>query len=134
MPGFAADAVSEVWLEATVRAAAGWPRGGRQRGGLGSRDGSDTRGAGDDAHGTVKTIAVGLMAAGAVVAAMVGAGAAIAARRHAEPAAARAEAGQAVVPPLAKAGPWIKGVVVDTSGRPVAAPGSPRSGRSTPRP
>ena len=67
-------------------------RGGRGRGAgdghgrLGNSDSSDTRGADDDVHGQVEDRSRWqLMAAGAVVAAMVGAGAAIAARRHAEP-------------------------------------------------
>ena len=73
--------------------------------------------------GRLKRIALGLVMACAAIA---GVGAAIAARRHAEPDATpepdatQAAAGQPIAVPVTSAGPWIKGMVVDASGQPVA--------------
>ena len=69
------------------------------------------------------------MAAGVVAVALAGTGAVIASKRQAESSTQKAEAGQVASkaevkktgpPPFAGIGPWIKGLVVDTSGQPVA--------------
>jgi len=122
--GFAAAAVSEVWLEATVRAASGLA------------SGQATAAVASAAvtalmQGVLTMMLIGRLktiAAGALLVVLFGAGAVIAARRQAEPAteksetrqvAAKIEIDKPVAPPVTRIGPWIKGVVVDLSGKPV---------------
>ena len=84
--GFAATAVSEAWLEATVRAAAGLAAGREIAAVASATVAALTQGVLTMMFvGRLKIVAAVVMAAGAVVVAMVGAGAAIASRRHAEP-------------------------------------------------
>ena len=127
--GFAALAPAELWLEATVRAASGLAAG-REISAVASvtvtalTQGVLTM----MLIGRLKIVAGAVMAAGAVIVAVVVAGAAIASRRQAEAAAQNAEVRQvaskvgvmkAADTPFARVGPWIKGMVVDTSGKPV---------------
>jgi RNA polymerase sigma factor (sigma-70 family) len=128
--GFATTAAPEAWLDATVRAAAELAAG-RQTAAVASATvAALTQGVLTVMFiGRLKIAAATVMAAGAVMVALAGMGAAIALRRQAESPTQKAEPGQAVSgaedkkggsPPFAGIGPWIKGVVVDISGRPIA--------------
>ena len=123
MPVFGAEAALDVWLDATVQAAAGVAAGRGTDAVASATVTGLTQGVLKTMLlGRLKTAALGLMATGALVAAMVGAGAAIAVRRgadHTDDVGTKAEARQALVPQAASAGPWIKGLVVDSSGKPV---------------
>ena len=66
--------------------------------------------------GRLKIAAAGLFGVGAVIVAFVAAGGAVASSRQAAPATVRTDPGKAADPADAGVGPWIKGVVVDTSG------------------
>ena len=117
--GFAVESVSEVWVEATVRAASGLIAG-RTLAALASApvvtltQGVLTM----MLLGRLKAVAAGILAVGVVVVALAGVGAALAARRQAEPAPAAIE--PAATPPVTGATPWIKGLVVDEAGKPVS--------------
>ena len=70
--------------------------------------------------GRLKLAAAGVMAAAVLVVAFVEAGSVIAAMHaETEPARARLEVGKAADAAPARVGPWIRGLVVDTIGRPV---------------
>ena len=69
--------------------------------------------------GRLKIVAAGLMAAAVLVLAFVEAGSVIAAMRQTVPARARLEVGKAADAAAARVGPWIRGLVVDATGRPV---------------
>jgi RNA polymerase sigma factor (sigma-70 family) len=118
--GFAAHPASEAWLEATVRAASGLAAG-KEVGAVASAavailtQGTLTM----MFIGRLKIAAAGMTAAAAVVVGCVGAGSVIAALRQTVPARARIEVGKAADVAPARVGPWIRGMVVDTSGRPV---------------
>jgi RNA polymerase sigma factor (sigma-70 family) len=121
----AADAVSEVWLEATVRAASRLVAGQATAAVASAAVTALTQGVLTMMLiSRLKTIAVA-----AVLVALFGAGAVIAARRQAEPdkrnaesrqAAAKTDIGQSPDPVVANILHFIKGVVVDAVGKPVA--------------
>ena len=69
--------------------------------------------------GRLKIAAARVVAAAVLVVAFVEAGSVIAAMRQTAPARARLEVGKAADAAPARVGPWIRGLVVDTSGRPV---------------
>jgi Carboxypeptidase regulatory-like domain len=120
MAGFATEAVSEVWLEATVRAATGVAAGRTTAVVASAAVAALTKGVLTMMLlGRLRTIALGTMAACTVISAMVGIGTTVAARWNTESAAPTAQGGQSIDPTLTKAGRWIKGVVVDVSGKPV---------------
>ena len=118
--GFAAHPASEAWLEATVRAASGLAAG-KELGAVASAAVAVlTQGTLSMMFiGRLKIAAAGVMAAAVLVVAFVEAGSVIAAMRQTEPARARLEAGSAADAASARVGPWIRGLVVDTTGRPV---------------
>ena len=117
--GFAAETLSEAWLETTVRAAAGLAAG--QEIAAVASAGVSTLACGVSTMmvtGRLKIATVGVMAAAALMMALAGVSGAVAARRStasiAEP-----RIGQVAEAPAANIGPWIKGIVVDTAGGPV---------------
>jgi RNA polymerase sigma factor (sigma-70 family) len=128
--GFATTAAPVAWLEATVRAAAGMAAGRETATVASAAVTALTQGVLTMMFiGRLKVAAAAVMAAGAVIVALAGTGAVIASRRQAETSTPKAEVGsvasnvevkKAGSPPFAGIGPWIKGVVLDTSGRPVA--------------
>ena len=78
--------------------------------------------------GKLKIVAAAVMTAAAILIMLLSASGAIASRRQTKPSPRNAEAGQIATKadaendeplPVVGVGPWIKGVVVDTSGRPV---------------
>jgi RNA polymerase sigma factor (sigma-70 family) len=126
----AANAAPEAWLEATVRAAAGLAAGQKTAAVASTAVTALTEGVLTIIFiNRLKIAAASVMAAGALIVAMVGTGAAIASRNQTESSTQKDEiarvasdqdAQKAGSPAFARVGPWIKGVVVDTSGRTVA--------------
>ncbi len=115
--GFAAHPASEAWLEATVRAASGLAAG-KEVGAVASATVAVlTQGTLTMMFiGRLKIAAAGLMAAAVVVVALVEAGSVIAGMRQTVPARTRLEVGKAPDAAPARVGPWIRGLVVDTTG------------------
>jgi hypothetical protein len=111
--------VSEAWIEATVRAAAGLAAG-RAVGAVASAPVAAL------VNGAMtvmllarqKAIAIGGSIFG--TAALAAVGALLSARPQARPPAGKDEGARSAPPPVARVGPWIKGIVVDEQGRPVA--------------
>ena len=127
---FTPHAASELWLEATVRAACGLAAGQEIAVVAGTAVAVLTRGAlAMMLVGRMKIAAAGFMATAAVIVALIGAGSVIAATRQAaqpccqsiRPARPRRrlDTENHRCHPRCASGPWIKGVVVDTSGKPV---------------
>ncbi len=118
--GPVAEAASESWIDATVRAAAGLAAG-RAVGVVASTPVAAL------VKGTMaamrlarlKAIASGVVIA-ATLAALGGAGAWLAVGRQAEPPATKAKGARSAPPAFAGDGRWIKGIVVDEAGKPVA--------------
>jgi RNA polymerase sigma factor (sigma-70 family) len=118
--GFTAHPASEAWLEATVRAASGLAAGQEIAAVASSGVTVLTQGVLTMMLiGRLKLAAAGVTAAAALVVALAGAGIAIAARREAVLSGAKIQFGTAAETPPARVGPWIRGLVVDTTGRPV---------------
>ncbi len=114
--GPAVEAASEAWIEATVRAAAGLAAG---------------RAVGAVASAPVAALAqavltgsllvrFSILAACVLVAASAGVLAFLGGRQQAQPTAVASKGEQDTPPPMTRLGPWIKGIVVDDRGRPVA--------------
>ncbi len=114
--GPAVEAASEAWIEATVRAAAGLAAG---------------RAVGAVASAPVAALAqavltgsllvrLSILAACCLVAASAGVLAFLGGRQQAQPTAVVSKGEQDTPSPVTRRGPWIKGIVVDERGRPVA--------------
>ena len=115
---FTVESASELWVEATVRAASELAEGRALAALVSAPVAALTQGVLTMMlMGRLKAVAGGILAVGAVVMALAGAGASLAARRHPEPAAPRIDLEQAAVPLVTMAGPWIKGLVVDEAGK-----------------
>ena len=121
--GFAAHTVPDVWLAATVRAASGLAAG-RDIAAVTSVTVTVlTRGVlATMLIGRLKIAVAGLIGVAAVIVALVATGGAVASSRPAAPPTVQADAGKAAdtPAPAAGVGPRIKGLVVDSSGQPVA--------------
>jgi RNA polymerase sigma factor (sigma-70 family) len=117
--GPVAEAASEGWIEVTVRAAAGLAAG-RAVAAVASAPVAALVGGAMAAMlvARVKAAAAGLFFAGILVA-LAGVGVLLAARPRVGPPAAPAR-GDRSAPPVVQVGPWIKGIVVDETGKPVA--------------
>ncbi len=119
--GFAAHAVPDAWLSATVQAASGLAAGRDIAAVTSIAVTTLTRGVlATMLIGRLKIAAASLLGVAAVIVALVGAGGAFASSRQAAPPTVRTDPGKAADPADAGVGPWIKGVVVDSSGQPVA--------------
>ena len=111
---------SEAWLETTVQAAAGLAAGQKVAAVASAAVSALTEGVLTMLFiSRVKIAVTGLTVAAAVVLALVGASAAVAARKPAEPIAAQLDLTQAVDAEETRINRWIRGIVVDTSGKPV---------------
>ncbi len=127
--GFATHAASELWLEATVRAASGLAAGQEIAALASTAVAVLTQGTlSMMLIGRLKIAATGLIVSATVIVGLIGAGSAIAARRQAAAplrsiqagqAAGKLDVGKGADKYAARIGPWIKGVVVDPNGAPV---------------
>jgi RNA polymerase sigma factor (sigma-70 family) len=117
--GFTAHAASEAWIDATVRAASGLAAGQEVAAVASATVAVLTQGMLTMMFISRLKIAVaGVMAAAAILA-LAGAGGVLAARRQAAPVSAKARFGNPPNAPPARIGAWIRGVVVDSSRKPV---------------
>ncbi len=127
--GFATHAASELWLESTVRAACGVAAGQEIATVATAAVVVLTQGTLSMMKiGRLKIAAAGVTLSAAIIAGLIGAGSVIAARLVVVPTVVSVQAGHAAAKLdvrktpdeyAARVGPWIKGIVVDASGKPV---------------